>query len=87
MAGEVPFYIFCSVENLDFIGDYAPTHDNYALFDWVEYDPNYEPQIPSAVTDIEAPLPSSPIYNLQGIEVTNPQPGHIYITNGKKVRY
>lgn len=25
-----------------------------------------------------------PIYNLQGIRVTNPQPGQIYIRNGRK---
>lgn len=31
------FKIFCSVENLSFIGDYIPTTQNYALFDWVEF--------------------------------------------------
>jgi hypothetical protein len=29
------FKIFCSVENLSFIGDHIPTKDNYALFDSV----------------------------------------------------
>lgn len=27
------------------------------------------------------------IYNLQGLPVTNPTPGHIYIQNGKKIRF
>lgn len=31
------FKIFCSVENLNFIGDHIPTTQNYALFDWVEF--------------------------------------------------
>lgn len=31
-----PFYIFCSVENLTFLGDHIPGQDNYALFDYVE---------------------------------------------------
>jgi hypothetical protein len=31
------FKIFCSVENLGFMGDHIPTIQNYALFDWVEF--------------------------------------------------
>lgn len=31
------FKIFCSVENLSFMGDHIPTIQNYALFDWVEF--------------------------------------------------
>ncbi|WPR71887.1 hypothetical protein SLW70_01805 [Flavobacterium sp. NG2] len=31
------FKIFCSVENLQFIGDHIPNSQNYALFDFVEY--------------------------------------------------
>lgn len=31
------FKIFCSVENLGFIGDHIPSTQNYALFDWVEF--------------------------------------------------
>ncbi|OYX81469.1 MAG: hypothetical protein B7Y83_17205 [Flavobacteriales bacterium 32-34-25] len=31
------FKIFCSVENLSFIGDHIPATQNYALFDWVEF--------------------------------------------------
>jgi hypothetical protein len=31
------FKIFCSVENLNFIGDHIPYTQNYALFDWVEF--------------------------------------------------
>jgi len=33
---SIPFYVFCSVENLSFLGDHIPTQDNYALFDYVE---------------------------------------------------
>jgi hypothetical protein len=31
------FAIYCSVENLNFIGDHIPENQNYALFDWVEF--------------------------------------------------
>lgn len=31
------FKIFCSVENLNFIGDHIPYTQNHALFDWVEF--------------------------------------------------
>lgn len=31
------FKIFCSVENLTFMGDHIPYSQNYALFDWVEF--------------------------------------------------
>jgi len=34
------FAIFCSVENLTFIGDHIPKKQNYALFDSVEYTTN-----------------------------------------------
>ena len=34
------FKIFCSVENLTFIGDHIPYSDNYAQFDWVEFKSN-----------------------------------------------
>ncbi len=34
------FKIFCSVENLTFIGDHIPSSDNYAQFDWVEFKSN-----------------------------------------------
>lgn len=34
---EFSFYIFCSVENLKFIGDQIPNQDNYGLFDFVKY--------------------------------------------------
>lgn len=36
--GNTSFYIFCSVENLEFIGDHIPTKDNYGLFDYVKYE-------------------------------------------------
>ena len=35
---EILFYIFCSVENLTFIGDHIPQQKNHALFDFVEFD-------------------------------------------------
>ncbi|MFC5682374.1 LamG domain-containing protein [Flavobacterium sp. MAHUQ-51] len=31
------FKIFCSLENLSFIGDHIPTIQNYTLFDWVKW--------------------------------------------------
>ena len=34
---EVAFYIFCSVENLKFLGDHPASQDNYGLFDYVKY--------------------------------------------------
>ncbi len=34
------FKIFCSLENLTFIGDHVPYTKNYALFDYVEYSNN-----------------------------------------------
>lgn len=34
---SIPFYIYCSVENLTFLGDHIPKQDNYALFDYVEF--------------------------------------------------
>lgn len=37
-GSEVPFYIFCSVENLTFIGDKPAGKDNYGLFDYVKYE-------------------------------------------------
>lgn len=36
-GSEVAFYIYCSVENLKFIGDYPASKDNYALYDFVSY--------------------------------------------------
>lgn len=34
---EIPFYIFCSVENLKFIGDHPAQQENSGLFDFVRY--------------------------------------------------
>jgi len=31
------FYAFCSIENLEFIGDNLPKYDNYTLFDWFKF--------------------------------------------------
>lgn len=33
----IAFYIFCSVENLKFLGDAPASQDNYGLFDYVKY--------------------------------------------------
>lgn len=38
-SSETLFYIYCSLENLNFIGDYPATQDNYCLFNYVEYKP------------------------------------------------
>jgi hypothetical protein len=38
-GGETGFYIYCSVENLQFLGDHVPNQENYALFDFVEHSP------------------------------------------------
>ncbi len=34
---EIKFLISVSVENLEFMGDFQPVHENYALFDYVSY--------------------------------------------------
>ena len=36
-GSSTKFKIFCSVENLSFIGDHIPSSQNYALFDWVKW--------------------------------------------------
>ena len=36
---EHPFYIFCSTENLKFVGDSWPYKNNYGLWDYVTYTP------------------------------------------------
>lgn len=36
---EIEFYIFCSLENLKFIGDHIPAQDNRAIFAYVEIIP------------------------------------------------
>ena len=36
---EHPFHIFCSTENLKFIGDNWPYQENYGLWDYVTYTP------------------------------------------------
>ena len=37
-GGETLFKIFCSVENLGFMGDHLPTQESYGLFDSVQYE-------------------------------------------------
>ncbi len=34
---DYAFHIFCSVENLKFIGDHQPKQENYGIFDYVAY--------------------------------------------------
>lgn len=34
---EIAFHIYCSVENLKFLGDHPASQDNYALYDYVTY--------------------------------------------------
>ena len=36
---EYPFHIFCSTENIKFVGDKTPVKDNYGLWDYVTYAP------------------------------------------------
>ncbi|GJH41247.1 hypothetical protein RCZ04_17970 [Capnocytophaga sp. HP1101] len=36
---EVKFHIYCSVENLDFLGERTPTVENYGIWDYVKYEP------------------------------------------------
>lgn len=36
-GNEISFHIFCSVENLKFIGNEIPQQENYGLFDFVKY--------------------------------------------------
>ena len=36
-GSEIAFHIYCSVENLKFIGDRIPQQENYGLFDFVQY--------------------------------------------------
>lgn len=56
---EYPFHIFCSTENLKFVGDSTPTKDNYGLWDYVTYQPypySIDPAEPSKQQNpIDAP--------------------------------
>lgn len=36
-GNRTKFYIFCSMENLEFMGDHLPSIQNYALFDSVQF--------------------------------------------------
>ena len=56
------------------------TYINPAHFLALPPDGHYD----ASVAMEEATLPDSSIYNLQGIRVSNPAPGQIYIQNGKK---
>jgi hypothetical protein len=49
---EVMFSIFCSMENLSFLGDHLPSTVSYVLFDYMEYVPyNYSARVfdPNAI--------------------------------------
>ena len=53
---EHPFHIFCSTENLKFIGDNWPYQDHYGLWDYVSYTP-----YPYAITPVEPTTQVNPI--------------------------
>ena len=53
---EHPFHIFCSTENLKFIGDNWPYQDHYGLWDYVSYTP-----YPYAITPVEPTTQINPI--------------------------
>ena len=74
------------MENLTFIGDRIPSHQNYALFDWVEFTgPSGTANgISHAGAGRQKP---AAVYNLQGVRVTHPRKGNIYVINKKKVIY
>jgi len=51
---EFPFYIFCSIENLKFVGDTWPSKDHYGLWDYMIYTPysySMEPITPEDPTN------------------------------------
>lgn len=52
---EYPFHIFCSTENLKFIGDTWPYQNNYGLWDYVTYTP-----YPYSITPIEPSTQNNP---------------------------
>ena len=57
---DFPFYIFCSTENLKFIGDTWPYQRNFGLWDYVSYTPysySREPYTPDKVVDPVDPAP------------------------------
>lgn len=57
---EFPFFIFCSVENLKFVGDHWPRQDNYALYDYVKYVPYDYAIDPVTPTDPKEPTDPDP---------------------------
>ncbi len=57
---DYPFYIFCSVENLRFIGDTWPYQDNHGLWDYVEYTPYTYSMAPSTPENPTNPVDPGP---------------------------
>uniref|UniRef100_A0AB33JH18 Toxin-antitoxin system protein n=1 Tax=Prevotella sp. GTC17260 TaxID=3236796 RepID=A0AB33JH18_9BACT len=57
---ENPFYIFCSVENLKFVGDTWPYQTNYGLWDYVTYTPYSYSMEPTAPTEASDPVDPAP---------------------------
>lgn len=56
---ETTFKVYCSVENLLFMGDHVPEYDNAALFDWVSFtgpEADKEPEEPV----VEPPVDDNP---------------------------
>jgi hypothetical protein len=58
---DFPFRAFCSVENLDFIGDHLPAQDTYSLFDYVEYLPYNDSMQPITEGGSTEPEPNGTI--------------------------
>jgi hypothetical protein len=55
-----PFYIFCSTENLKFIGDTWPYKDNYGLWDYAVYTPYSYSMDPITPVDPVNPVDPDP---------------------------
>lgn len=55
---ETKFKVYCSVENLLFMGDHTPEYDNFALFDWVSVtgpEADKEPEEPIVEPPVDDP--------------------------------
>lgn len=69
----------------------VPIYDNRATLEAYGIDLSILSAELSGVQEVQSALPcqieDSKIYNLQGLEVTNPQKGQIYIRNGKKILF
>lgn len=82
---EDPFSIFCSVENLTFLGDHIPDQNNYALFDYVEFNDGTNLSIKKEETYPVSiyPNPVNDVLNIQS--VNNIESISVYNFFGSKV--